>query len=160
MNTTIKYWLWVMVFNLTGFAATQHRLNIENSLNTDEYYQAWQQATLDEVKEWIQTGSGVNARDEEGSTPLMIAASNTDNPEVINVLINAGAEVNARTEIGVTPLIGAAALNNNPEVIKVLLASGADATLNTGGIKAIDFAKKNEALKDTDAYWQLNEASF
>ncbi len=61
--------------------------------------------------------------------PLIIAAENNTNPEVIKTLIEAGADVNA---------YGGAALRNavrsitNPEVIKVLIEAGADVNADGG----------------------------
>ena len=150
-----------MVFGLGVLATAQHRLDIENSSNISEYVQAWTQATLDEVIGWLQTGSGVNARDEDGWTPLMWAAWRNKNPAVIEALINAGAEVNARTENASTALMRAARRSKNPAVSQALLNAGADATLRgTDGKKAIDYAKENDALNGTDSYWQLHDASF
>ena len=40
-----------------------------------------------------------------------------------------------------------------------LLIGGAKAK-DKDGKTALDYAKKNEALKGTDAYWKLNDASF
>jgi ankyrin repeat protein len=161
MNTIVKHWLWLIVFSLSCLVTAQHRLDIVNSYNFIDYFQAWKMATFDEVTDWLQTGSGVNARDSSGVTPLMWAAAITKIPEVIKVLIDAGAEVNARDDIGKTSLIWAAASNENPESVVLLLQTGADATLrDLAGQRAIDYAKDNEALKGTDAYWKLNDASF
>jgi ankyrin repeat protein len=75
--------------------------------------------------------------------------------------LKAGAEINARDEKGQTPLMKAAMLNENPESILFFLKAGADATLKDNrGERAIDLAEENEAVKDTDAYWKLDDASF
>jgi ankyrin repeat protein len=110
---------------------------------------------------FTQAGADVNARDQYGRTALMFAAANHSYPESITALTQAGADVNSRTEGGLTPLMFAANSNPNPEVIVTLLKAGADATLpNSEGKKALDYAKENSALKGTDAYWQLNDASY
>jgi len=46
----------------------------------------------------------VNARNREGSSPLMIAARHNKNPEVITVLLKAGADVKAKNNDGKTAL--------------------------------------------------------
>ena len=86
----------------------------------------------------------------------MIAAAHNSNPEVITVLVQAGADVNATDASGVTPLMLAAAGNSNPEVITVLLSLGADPKAkDNSGKTAIDHARKNARLRDTDALSKL-----
>jgi uncharacterized membrane protein len=114
----------------------------------------------------VKNGADVNARDEAGLTPLMFAARNNSNLEVITALIKNGADMNARDEgisplvkSGMTPLMMAAAINQNPEVISFLIKNGADPKLRelSGlGLMAIDFAKNNPALKNTEAYNELS----
>lgn len=78
----------------------------------------------------------------------------------ISAAIKAGASINDRTDDGATPLI-CAAFNSNPEVITTLLKAGADATTKSNRNKtAFDYAKENEDLKGTSAYWELNNARF
>ena len=114
-------------------------------------------ARPERVWQLIQAGADVNAKNEYGWTPLMIAAiENT--PEVLKVLIEAGADVNAKNKDGVTALMPAARNNSNPEVLKVLLEAGADAKAkNNEGQTALDYARKNEKLKDTGALKLLEE---
>ena len=70
------------------------------------------------------------------------------------------ADVNARTEDGSTSLMYAAG-SGTAESVKVLLDAGVDASVkDTLGKTAWDHAKKNEALKGTDAYWMLRDARF
>jgi hypothetical protein len=71
------------------------------------------------------------------------------------------ADVNARSVIfGWTALIYAA-WHGTAESVKVLLDAGADAShKDTFGKTAWDHAKKNEALKGTDAYWMLRDARY
>ena len=53
----------------------------------------------------------------------------------------------------------AAGQNENPEMILMLLDSSA--TLRDGsGNTAFDHAQDNHALRNTDAYWRLNDAHF
>lgn len=52
-------------------------------------------------------------------------------------------------------------LSETPAVVDALLKAGADAAArDRAGKTPFDFAKKNSALKGTDAYWRLNEARF
>ncbi|WP_409152637.1 ankyrin repeat domain-containing protein [Fretibacterium fastidiosum] len=114
-------------------------------------------ARPERVRQLIQAGADVNAKNEYGWTPLMIAAiENT--PEVLKVLIEAGADVNAKDRNGLTPLMHAAGHNTNPEVLKVLLEAGADAKAkNNEGKTALDCARWNGKLKGTGALKLLEE---
>ncbi|MBQ7593680.1 MAG: ankyrin repeat domain-containing protein [Synergistaceae bacterium] len=92
------------------------------------------------IRAMIQAGADVNAKGEDGNTPLMNAAfgravwyyglygSDSDvlkiTPEVARVLIDAGAKVNARNNNGLTPLHHA--VHASAGVVNVLLWAGAD----------------------------------
>ena len=102
-----------------------------------------------------------NAKSIGRTTPLMIAAAYNSSPDVITALIQAGANVNARDENGLTPLMRAAISNSNPEVITAFLSLGADPQLkDNSGKMAIDYARNNEKLRDTDVLKKLEEASL
>ena len=79
----------------------------------------------------------------------------------VKAALSAGADPGARMEDGATPLHVAAFKNDNPSVIAALLAAGADPGARDDADKTpFDYAKDNEALKGTDAYWLLNEGRF
>ena len=95
-----------------------------------------------------------------GDTPLHEAASGNKNPAVIEALLAAGADAMARTKDGDTPLHLAVA-NTNVAAIKVLLNVGSDAAIrNAASQTPWDLAQANEELKQTDAYWLLNDLRF
>ncbi|HXL01820.1 MAG TPA: ankyrin repeat domain-containing protein [Candidatus Atribacteria bacterium] len=131
------------------------------ALRQEDFTELVKTGSLEEVKKAIEAGANVNARDENGMTPLMHAAGANQNPEVIKVLLEAGAEVNARDEDGWTPLMQAACFNQNPEVIKVLLEAGADGKIRCKeGKTAFDYAKENKHLRNTEVYWLLKDAQY
>lgn len=86
----------------------------------------------------------INARTELGSTPLHLAATNS-NPEVAKLLVAKGANINAKDNNSNTPL-HLAAFTGKKELVEFFLAHGADAY-------AKDF--KGETPRDK-AYHALN----
>ena len=48
--------------------------------------------TAEELQAVITAGAEVHAKEEDGQSPLMIAAQSNENPEVFTVLLNAGAD--------------------------------------------------------------------
>ena len=64
--------------------------------------------TPQEIQAAIKSGASVNARDNDGVTPLMHAAAWNINPQVISTLLKAGADPNERDKYRTTPLMLAA----------------------------------------------------
>ena len=117
--------------------------------------------TPEGVRAALDAGADLEARDEYGWTPLLLAARFNENPEMVQALLDAGADLEARNEYGWTPLMYAAEYNSNPEVLQVLLDAGADATAKNGEKEtAWDLIQDNEALKDSKAYWRLNDLRY
>ena len=111
----------------------------------------------------IEGGSNPGARNKEGETPLHAAMRNPyqTNPAVIAALIEGGADPGARNEDGATPLHLTARFDSNPSVIEALLKAGADpGARDDAGKTPFNYAKDNEALKGTEAYWLLNDGRF
>ncbi len=76
----------------------------------------------------IKYGSKVNVQNNDGTTPLIAAASkpsNVTNNKLLDVLIQAEANVNATDKHGFTPLM-AAAKSKNDYAVRALLDHGAD----------------------------------
>jgi ankyrin repeat protein len=69
------------------------------------------------------------------------AAVSSNQPQIVQWLIDAGADVNARQQMDYTPLMGAAA-NARVDLLELLLAHGADPALTTtDGKTAADLAR-------------------
>lgn len=80
-----------------------------------------------QVKLLLDRGANLEARDEEGNTPLMTAAETWPggHPAIVLLLASQGAQVNAHNYSGATALMRAA--NCNPVSVKILLQHRADA---------------------------------
>ncbi|KAL1535484.1 hypothetical protein AAHA92_28257 [Salvia divinorum] len=80
-----------------------------------------------EIEERVRAGEGVECRDREGRTPLILAAGK-GNVRSVEVLVAAGANVDARSRDGRTALYRAAA-NGDSAVVEMLVAAGGDPTI-------------------------------
>ena len=110
----------------------------------------------------IEGGADPNASDENGQTPLHMAAVK-GTASLIKALIEAGADPDEDSDFDhfPTPLHVAAKLNSNPSVIKALIEGGANpAARDYDGKVPFDYAEDNETLKETEAYWLLNDGRF
>ena len=87
---------------------------------------AWFNPSLAEVEVLLKAGADVNAKQDDGWSPLHVAAAFNPSPAVLEVLLKAGADVNAKDKDGETPLHFAAALNPSTAVLEILLNAGAD----------------------------------
>jgi len=125
-----------------------------------DFFTICRYGSLRQVNDAIEVGADVNMGNNYGhGSPLMQAARNNSNPEVITALIEAGANVNYIGPAGRTPLMIAAATNTNPEVIITLLKFGADAkAVENAGRPVMYFAKDNKNLINTEAFRMLEEA--
>ena len=92
------------------------------------------------VKRHLDKGSDVNAKDENGVTPLHYAAEGGYN-EIVELLIAAGADVHAKgDEAGETPLHNAA-YEGHKEIAELLIAAGANVSaISDGGITPLYIA--------------------
>lgn len=73
----------------------------------------------------IKAGADVNARNNDGKTPLMLAAE-CNTSDVVDMLIKAGADVNAQDNERKTPLMKAVEWNQDSAVTEILIKSWAD----------------------------------
>ena len=79
---------------------------------------------IEAVKQHLAAGADVNAKDEDGYTPLY-AVAGRGHKEIAELLIAKGADVNPKREDGATPLL-IAAVAGHKEVAELLIAKGAD----------------------------------
>jgi len=88
------------------------------------FFEALEEGELMKVKRYLERGLGVEVRDEDGNTPLHVAASR-GHLHVAKLLVESGADANARDRESRAPL-HLAALYGHAEVAGLLIGSGAD----------------------------------
>jgi ankyrin repeat protein len=109
-------------------------LSVHDALWTPLHWAAFQ-GTPETIKVLLDAGADVNCEagayglpfdsDFQSATPLMLAAENTRNPQVIEVLLEAGGNVHLRDITGLTAL-HYAAWEGTPTTARLLLDTGAD----------------------------------
>ena len=128
----------------------------------------------------VGAGANINAGDMWGNTPLHNA---DESPQMIPALLNAGADINRKNNNGQTALHRAVMGNerdrlfrsvrhyNDPEgeiqaivsdsaaAAMALLVAGADPTVrDANGMTPLDYIGDDSLLKNTDIYWELQDA--
>jgi len=88
-------------------------------------------ATPRSIREALERGADVNDPGPRGVTPIIHAAANCRDVEVIETLLDAGARIDPCPRSDVSVVVSAAR-NPNPEILRLLLARGAD--LNACGL--------------------------
>ena len=94
-------------------------------------HKAAEDGNIEAVKQYLDGGADVNAKDKLGWTPLNHAAEG-GHKEIIELLIANGADVNAQNKGGYTPL-HTAILNDETEIAELLITKGADVNAQNGG---------------------------
>lgn len=118
----------------------------ENAGDWKALHFAVQYRSAETIPILIANGADVNYRDEEGKTPLMRAAKNSDTA-ILDILLGCGADVNLADEAGMTALMYAAQ-KANIENIHKLTERGADIDArNRTGESARDIAQGKKRPK-------------
>jgi len=105
-----------------------------------DIHDAVKSGDVEKVRALILTDTNlINAKNNDGWTPLHIAAANGKD-DMAEMLLDHGADVNAKDNGGATPLLYAA-MYGQKEVAQVLLDHGADVNAKTvGGMTPLHYA--------------------
>ena len=95
-----------------------------NILNAGELHDAAEKGDIDNVRKLIKNNANINARDDQGATPLIWAAA-YGKAEVVKYLVSRGAALDSTTKDGITALMIAVEYGEK-EVVSVLLNAGAN----------------------------------
>ena len=87
-----------------------------------EFIKAIKRNDVNTITSLIESGIDVNSYNEQGLTPLCIAAAK-GNKSILQLLLNAGAEINKPSKTGFTPLTWAAQASQN-EAVRYLSEMG------------------------------------
>ena len=127
MSFSINKQLYLILGFMVIFAGLpgniQANQNCDDSL-TGDFYKKVVPTNLDQCLD--EQPALIKLTTSGGLTPLHLAAGNTQEPEIINILMNAGANLEAKSSEGFTPLHIAAAHNTNPTITKAFLDAGAN----------------------------------
>jgi hypothetical protein len=97
----------------------------------------------------ISKGANVNGKNKHGRTPLMAAAAQKRNINLVKLFIKHGADVNARTSKGASALMTASRMGGI-EIAKTLIEHGADIHIKDNEGKSM-FAVSGEYMKN---FWK------
>ena len=101
------------------------------------------EGNIEAVKQHLAAGTDVNAKGDEGLTPLHYAVAR-GHKEVAELLITKGADVNAKDDDGWTPLHDAA-FEGHKEIVELLIAADADVNAKANdGATPLDMADDKE----------------
>lgn len=74
-----------------------------------------------QIRSLLNAGADVNAKDNEGWTPLMYAVRYQSNLQIVEFILNSEPDIKALNKYGHSALIIASCYNNNPDIIKKML---------------------------------------
>ncbi|EXJ72628.1 uncharacterized protein A1O5_03774 [Cladophialophora psammophila CBS 110553] len=96
------------------------------------------------IRQLLERGADINARDEAGMTALLWAAA-TRGASTMKLLIENGADVNVRSDWGSTPL---SYVHDDPELVALLLANGYNMDTSSAGGGKFDDTKADPHAGD------------
>ena len=118
-------------------------MNIQFQLrnNKDGLFKAINYNSLSEIRRIIENGININSKDEDGWTPLMVAADK-NNLKIVKLLVELGADLEQKNDEDETALM-IAAFSNSIDVSKYLISIGVNTEAkDKNGRTAYEIAKE------------------
>ena len=137
-------------------------IDVCNNFEETPLFEAVKSGSSENLDMLLSAGARINTFNDEGLTSLHEAASQGA-VKKIKLLIAAGADINSidKTRLEYTPLHHASKFSTNPEAVILLIDAGASTSAETNfGKTALDLIKNNYSLKNTDAFWKLNDITL
>ena len=104
----------------------------------------------------LNRGANIEARSNNGGTPLHAAAASSKSPDVIKLLLNRGADIEACNDDGRRPLHTAATFSDLPAVVEIFLDEGAKIDVeDKNGLTPYDYGMENKYLQRTSVIKRL-----
>lgn len=101
----------------------------------------WAAGSLEIARLLVEHGAAVNARSDDGRTPLAIASMQAGNAAVVKLLLDHGADPNPSRQSGAESLpLREAATAADPDIMKLLIDRGADIEASGGSALAAALA--------------------
>ncbi len=131
----------ILIALSSSFSATANNTTHEITV-AENIIEAIKDIDIVSLNVLLAEGAKVDTVDNEGNTPLMIAAK-IGNPRMMEIILAHNPELNARNNQGDTALMIASA-QGVLDVTRQLLNKGADATLkNANGFNSVEIALRN-----------------
>lgn len=123
----MKYPLQTLLARLNSLSRSNTMAKANESMNKKLLQAAVSATKAREIKELIEKGADINAHNEWGLTPVMLAAQYNHSVAVLKELIAQGADIKeVEPKYKSNSLHLAANCSKNPKVIEVLLEAGAE----------------------------------
>ena len=98
----------------------------KKTLNNKDFFRALVYDSAPRIQEYLQAGANINAKNENGQTPLQIALMYNKDPRVSDLLIHQGADTTSKDAEGANILIAVAGRVDSSLKVRALLDTGID----------------------------------
>jgi len=140
---------------------------IDGLLEYSSLIWAIEKENIEIIEMLLEAGADVNARYGVLGYSSLIRALQKENPDIVRILLQAGADPDLIYDdlFNRTPLMYFAQESEDPEtakeIVNLFIDYGVDGSITCiDGKTAFDYAEENENLKNTEAYWRLNDIQY
>lgn len=160
MKTLLTITLTLLVSTLSFAAPLQFDNQQQTTSNlTDNLIDAVSNIDLISLNVLLSEGANIDTVDQNGNTPLMIAAK-IGNPRIVKILLAHNPDLNKKNSAGNTALM-IASEHGQIFVVEQLIAKGADLnTKNVMGFTSLEIAKRNGHASVVDLLRSKNDVAL